>query len=358
MTNEIPDNTYNGRVIVGGELKKQSEATPECLVCQHLVKELEKKLDNNHSREQIKKILDHVCDKVKDNLKDKCVSFMEKHEEQIIDLVMKGTQPKELCIALGFCAFATRRATLELVMEEDSMMPVIEDLDIDEAISIDFIAVPARKHSPLRRLPLTNQWLDRERQPPNVRANEGCILCEFVMTKLEADMGNKKTQDEIRKAVENICTVMPKSVRAPCTKFIDNYTELILTLLATTPPAKICEQLKLCTPPKLEDEIHSAAMKEVSNDVLECAVCQGAVTVIDKLLEDPNFDRDLEKVVKSTCTIAPKLYKRKCSELVESYGPSIINMLLVKMNPQKVCEEISLCFANEVSSFVQINDGE
>lgn len=99
-------------------------------------------------------------------------------------------------------------------------------------------------------------------------------------------------------------------------------------------------------------------MEEAKNDVLECAVCQGCVTVIDRMLEDPNFDRDLEKVVEKTCAVAPKLYKSKCSEMVHSYGPSIINMLLTKAQPEKVCEEISLCFPNEYSTFVQINDGE
>lgn len=116
MDNEIPDNTYNGRVVVMGELKLKD--TPECLVCQHLVKELEKKVDT-HSREQIKKVLDHACDKIKESLKPKCDAFIKKHEDQIIDLVMKGTQPKEICTALGFCILAGRdREVIEDVMEQ------------------------------------------------------------------------------------------------------------------------------------------------------------------------------------------------------------------------------------------------
>lgn len=365
MDNEIPDNTYNGRVVVMGHMKPTVTSTPECIVCQHMVKELEKKLDDKKSRDQIKKVLDHACDKVKEALKDKCIAFIDKHEDQIIELVMKGVQPKELCIALGFCMIsekATReRETLEDVFDQ-MFNPVDADLDIDEAFSIDFISLPVVT-SNTGRVPVVDKERENkvlpkmmeQRRPGNVRSNEGCVLCEFVMTKLEADLNNKSTQAEIRHAVENVCHVMPKSVRGPCTKFVDNYADLIVTLLATTPPAKICQQMRMCTPPAIETE---KVVAEVSNDVLECAVCQGAVTVIDRMLEDPNFDKDLEKVVEKTCAVAPRLYKSKCAEMVRAYGPSMINMLLAKAQPEKVCEEIKLCFPNEYSTFVQINDGK
>lgn len=365
MNNEIPDNTFNGRVVVMGHMNPKAEkSTPQCLVCERVVKELEKKLDDNHSREKIKEILDHVCDKVKQDFKSKCVDFMEKHEEQIIELVMKGAQPKELCIALGFCSIIKEREMLESVFDE-MFNPSDADLEIDEAISIDFISIPAGPSS-LGRISLMNKMMEQSqkqrqqqmietRTPPKVNGDQNCVMCEFIMTKLEQDLNKHATQEQIKKAVENVCTVLPKNVRAPCTKFVDNYAELVITLLATTPPAKICEQLKMCTPPKATVP---EVVKEVNNDVLECAVCQGAVTVIDRLLEDPDFDRNLEEAVEKTCSVAPKLYMAKCHELVRSYGPSIINMLLAKAQPEKVCEQLSLCFPNEYSSFVQFNDGE
>lgn len=358
MENEIPDNTVNGRVVVMGHLKPPSSvSTPECLVCQELVKELEKKLDDKHSREQIKKVLDHVCDKVKEAMKDKCVAFINAHEEQIINLVMKGVSPKELCVALGFCMISSERETIEDVFDR-VFNPVVDDLDIDEAFSIDFISIPAGPSS-VGRISLTNQEREKEkqqvienRQPPKVRANEGCVLCEFIMTKLEADMKNKKTQEEIKHVVENVCIGFPKTIRSKCTKFIDQYSDMIVMLLTTVPPAEVCQEIKMCTPPTEE------VVQQVSNDVLECAVCQGAVTVIDRLLEDPNFDRDAEKVVEKTCSVAPKLYKSKCAEMVAAYTPTIINQLLLNAQPEKVCETIHLCFPNEVSMFLQINDGE
>lgn len=361
MENTIPDNTVNGRVVVMGHMKP-SVSTPECLACQELVKVLEKKLDDKHSREQIKKILDHVCDEVKQKLKDQCIAFMAKHEDQIIDLVMKGVSPKELCTALGFCFFhnAARDNAIESMFERafDPMTTTTEDHDdsagSDEAFSIDFISIPAGPLS-LGRISLTNgepQKVVESRQPPAVLGNQNCIMCEFVMTKLEASLNSKATQEEIKKAVEGVCSAMPKSVKAPCTKFVDSYAELIVTLLATTPPAKICQEIKMCKAPAQE------VLQLAKDDVFECAVCQGAVTVVDRMLEDPKFDRDLEKVVERTCAVAPKLYKPKCAEMVSSYAPSIINMLLANAQPEKVCEEIGLCFPNEVSTFIQINEGE
>ena len=337
VSNEIPDNTYNGRVVVAGHLKKE-KALPQCELCKQMMKELEKHLNDKKSREQIEQALERVCHAFKTPVRAKCTSFMDKHADQIVDLIMKGMMPKEICTALGFCAF----------IEPPSQF---EEFDMD-SFSIDFISIPAGP-SPMGRISLLNKQLEEKRTPPKVQANEGCVLCEFVMTKLEADLKDKTTQDEIKKAVENICTKMPKSVRAPCGKFVDNYSELIITLLTTMPPAKICEEIKMCVPPKTQEVVEA-----VSNDVLECAVCQGAVTIIDRLLEDPNFDRNLEQAVEKTCQVAPRIYKKKCAELVSSYGPSIINMLLANAQPEKVCEEIQLCFPNEYSTFVQINDGE
>lgn len=229
-------------------------------------------------------------------------------------------------------------------------------MDIDEAISIDFISIPAGMGS-MGRIELVNKEIEDQRIPPKVQNDQECVMCEFLMTKLEADLNNKSTQDEIRTALEGICSKIPKTLSAKCTKFVDGYAEMVISLLATTPPAKICQELQLCKPPAAEMEL-AEVMDRHDREVFECAVCQGSVSMIDHMLEDPKFDRDLETVVERTCAIAPMKYKKPCKELIESYGPTMINMLLAKANPEKVCEEIQLCFPNEYSTFVKINEGE
>lgn len=183
-------------------------------------------------------------------------------------------------------------------------------MDIDEAISIDFISFPAA--SPHERFQVINKFPDFQVEAPEEIKpvnDQTCILCEFIMAKLEKDLNNKTTQDEIRHVVEQACVKMPKTIAKTCTQFVDNYAEMLITLLATTPPAKICAEMKCCVPPK--EENIGDLMVESKNDVVECAICQSAVIFVDKLLEDPDFDRNIEQVVEKTCKVAPKLYINK-----------------------------------------------
>lgn len=86
-----------------------------------------------------------------------------------------------------------------------------------------------------------------------------CVLCEFLMKQLEAELKDKKTDAEIEHAVKSICHVMPKTINAQCSKFVDQYAELVIQLLATTPPKAICSNMMLCsaTPPREESKSNS-----------------------------------------------------------------------------------------------------
>lgn len=66
------------------------------------------------------------------------------------------------------------------------------------------------------------------------------------MKQLEVELKNKKTQEEIENAVKNICKIMPKTINAQCSKFVDQYAGLIIQLLATTPPKELCSNMMLC----------------------------------------------------------------------------------------------------------------
>jgi saposin len=77
--------------------------TPECLVCQEMVKEVEKRIVNKKSRADIKNALEHACDRLK-KAKAKCEQYIEEHGDQIVDLLLQQLSPKEICRDLQFCA--------------------------------------------------------------------------------------------------------------------------------------------------------------------------------------------------------------------------------------------------------------
>lgn len=44
-------------------------------------------------------------------------------------------------------------------------------------------------------------------------------------------------------------------------------------------------------------------------DVRKCAVCEAAVDIMDKVLENPNVDHTLEHVLEKTCRALPASYE-------------------------------------------------
>lgn len=66
------------------------------------------------------------------------------------------------------------------------------------------------------------------------------------MNQLEKELKDKTTQDEIKQAVEGVCKILPNSISKDCDKFMEQYANLIISLLATTPPKEICRQMMLC----------------------------------------------------------------------------------------------------------------
>ncbi|CRK89044.1 CLUMA_CG002523, isoform B [Clunio marinus] len=229
-TNEIPDYTINGQPINAQEI----EESGECMLCVEVVGGAENKIRKGMKKEQIESILLRECSKFR-AYEDVCDGFVKKNVDKIIELLANEMSPKQVCQQLSLCAKKP------------------QDLEIDEAIIVNVFAVPSYPHSKLVRVPL--QKNEVKKSVPPVADDPQCVVCEFVMTKLEAELKDKKTRDEIRTAVENICTKMPKSISKQCTKFVEEYADLIITLVDTVPPKEICQQMGLCPIQKKEQRL-------------------------------------------------------------------------------------------------------
>lgn len=74
-----------------------------------------------------------------------------------------------------------------------------------------------------------------------------CVLCQLVMTKLEAQLKDHKTEAELESVLQGICKkAVPAKHKAQCEKFIAEYTQLIIALVDTVPPKELCGQINLC----------------------------------------------------------------------------------------------------------------
>ncbi|XP_055637082.1 uncharacterized protein LOC129775888 isoform X2 [Toxorhynchites rutilus septentrionalis] len=318
-TNEIPDITVNGQITVDHE---PTVITPECLVCEEMVKAVEKRVRNKKSKEQIKDALEHACDRLK-KYKTKCERYIDAHSDQIVDLLMKQLSPKEICRDLGFC-----------IAKE------IDELEVDEAL-LDYVVEPAVVETTIVDLE-TKKPGDAASQPPQ------CAICEFVMIKLESELSDKKTDQNIENIVRSVCSKMPNTVSKQCSNLIDEYGEFIIKFLATIPPQEICKKLSLCWKELQE-------LENVNAEVVECAVCQGATEAIEGMLrQDSSFSSDLMKHVDKICNNLPAHYYQRCDTLVSVYGVSMMRQLKNHVEKEQVCVNMGLC--GNTSGYVRFED--
>lgn len=203
-------------------------AAPECILCEQVVKEVVKRVNNHKSRDDIKNALEHACERLY-KIQNKCTDFIDKHGDLIVDLIMKELTPKAICRELGFC----------LLQKLD------DEMETDEAFQFPVFIVPSK---PIYRnddiiQPYDSTDID---QP---RSDTSCVVCQTVVAQLEKELKDKKTQAEIENTIKNICHSLPKKFNAECSKFVDDYATLIINLIDTTPPKELCGQMNLCAPP-------------------------------------------------------------------------------------------------------------
>lgn len=229
-TNEIPDFTVNGQPINAME----TIGSGECMLCVEVIGGAEAKISKGMKKEQVEQILLRECSRFR-AYEGVCDGFVTKNTDKIIELLAQELSPKQVCQKLSLC----------------SKNP--QDLEIDEAIIVNVVAVPSFPTT----VPL--QKKEKAQVAAPVYDDPQCVVCEFVMTKLEDELKDKTTRDEIRAAVESVCTTMPKSISKQCTKFVEQYADLIITLIDTVPPKQICAQMGLCPATKKEAHLLGAS---------------------------------------------------------------------------------------------------
>lgn len=232
-TNEIPDFTVNGQPINA----KESIGSGECMLCVEVIGGAEGKIAKDMKKEQVEQILLRECSRFR-AYEGICDNFVKKNTDEIVKLLAQQLSPKQICQQLELCATKA------------------QDLEIDEAIIVNVVAIPSFPQK-LARVPVTK--IDTQQVSVPVADDPQCVVCEFVMAKLEDELKDKATRDEIRTAVLNICSAMPKSVSKQCTKFINQYADLIIELIDTLPPKQICSQMGLCPAQKKQAHLLGAS---------------------------------------------------------------------------------------------------
>ena len=263
-----------------------------CTICEFAISKVEQELQANATEAEIIATVEKICDILPATVKDQCKTLIESEGPQIINLLISKANPETICTAIGLCTNASL------------VVPVVESV----------APVNAPEAGPL------------------------CTICEFVISKVEAELGNNSTEAQIIAAIEKVCSILPKTVASECKQLIDQLgPEIINLLINKAAPEVICTAIHACTGSKLP------RVQQGVSDKPYCQVCEQVMTYVQSLLKQNSTVEEVEQLIDNICDYLPGSYQNQCKDLVDQYAPQIIAQLAEKVNPDQICAEIQLC---------------
>lgn len=250
---------------------------PQCELCKEIIKIVEQRVMNTKSKDEIRRELEMVCGRL-NKFADKCVAFVDKYSDRIVDLIEKELEPQEVCRELTFCV---AKDNFEL-----------QDYDVSLDIFMSGWSKPAEE----------------------ILTAPQCVMCEFVMSKLETELNDTKVDANIKNTLRTICSHLPSTVGRSCKQFIDYYFDMIIVLIETIPPSDICAEIKLCHVQSYDESVVRQMVESIQHDVFKCAMCKGVVESIDTIIEDPQADTNLMNFEEKICEKFAGQYKYKVSD--------------------------------------------
>ncbi|XP_063704417.1 prosaposin isoform X2 [Culicoides brevitarsis] len=308
-SNEIYEKIING-IMVEKTINIPLNSTPQCLLCQEIVKDVEKNVIDKNSTYEIKKALKEACTKIPKKARSKCEEYVEKHGNQIAELIMKELSPKEICRDVQLCS-------------------QLRDINSKDWKSDATVRVKVFSDSP---------YSTKDKQ-----SSQTCIICEILVARIDKNLKKPTTQEEVKKYLNNVCNVLPIN-KKECLEFVNNYLTLLMQALESIPPKKICKEIKVCP------------VTEATEEIMECALCEGAIGSFTSLVKIEKQDnKDLMIVLKKSCQHLPARFYENCQKLLKVYGISIIEQLRQNPESHNICIEIGKCYRYQTAGFVNMN---
>jgi len=275
----------------------------ECEFCSKVVKHWVDKYASDASLAEFKSILDGICDKLDSKNSAHCKNIVDNYYMPVFEYI-RHVDPHLVCSFIGLCG---NKGFFQ----------------VDESIPINTLLTPAQT---VPMVPLTNAL-------QTVTSNEKptCVVCEYIMNKLQSFMKDTKNEDEIKEYLDSVCEVMPSSLRKKCDDLVDAYEPLIVQLLVDElSPTEVCQEIKLCDKPQVEQKS-------------SCATCQFVADELFAILSNKEDENMVRNVLDSICYRLPSVIDQPCENFVDKYANMVMEVISTSLTPDQLCQAIDLC---------------
>lgn len=350
------------------------QASVECVLCEFVMKEVDNILKGNTTEAAVTAALEKVCDILPKTIRTECEDLVKQYAPEIIDLLINGLNPQQVCTALKLCTstrLTSPEASVECILCEFVLKEVDSILDgntteaaVEAALDKVCDLLPSTIRSACEDLvkeyaPEIIQLIVNGLDPQEVctkiglctstrltspKADVECVLCEFVMKELDSLLTKNSTEEEIEAALEKVCTLLPQTVQKDCDLFMEQYTpDLLQFLVKELDPQAVCTAIKLCTSskPRLP-----TVPKSVKGGPL-CIICEYVIKELDSMLDGNRTKAAVENALDKVCSIMPSSVRDECVKFVDKYTPEILSLLLNGAAPKALCTLLHLCLFSE-----------
>lgn len=316
-----------------------------CALCEQLVKHLRDVLVANTTESEFKQVLEGFC-KQSRGFKDECISIVDQYYHVIYSTLVNNLDANGTCFLIGVCPKG-----LDLTADAPIMplLPVIAPAEV--VITMKKLGANEPKFSQQQildmQLPI-DHLMGAANPNELVEGGELCTLCEYMLHFIQESLATPATDDEIKHAVEGICTKLPHGVASQCRNFVEMYGDAVIALLIQgLNPRNVCPTMKMC-PSNIEKQedievFHPVALNHGEQDKPTCPLCLFAVEQAQAKIRDNKSKDNIKKVLDGLCSHLPSKLRVECVDFVETYSNELIDMLITDFKPEEICVQLKLC---------------
>ncbi|KAL9985000.1 hypothetical protein ACROYT_G007351 [Oculina patagonica] len=293
-----------------------------CDICKTLVPLAKDFLAKNSTQTEVITLAEEACEDIAGPYASMCKTLVDQYEPVLWNSVLEMlSDPQQVCTSLGLC---------------NSKKAVKVDAKLITS------SVPLKKHLKTIIAPVLAAAKPAVLKSKPYKASPECVLCEFVMDKLDSILKENATEEEIKEALDKVCSYLPSAISSECQQFVDQYAEAILEILAQElDPKMVCSALGLCTSGEQQTaKQRTKILVPGSNET--CEICETLMTYLKNLLADNATQQEILKLLEEGCSLLPSQLSSECNAIVSEYGPVILD-LIAQSDPHTLCEEIGLC---------------
>ncbi|XP_020017808.1 prosaposin [Castor canadensis] len=330
-----------------------------CDICKQVVTAAGDMLKDNATEEEILSYLEKTCDWLRNpSLSASCKEAVDSYLPVILDMI-KGemSHPGEVCSALNLCQ-SLQKHLAELNHQKQLEANKIPEVDVTGMVA-PFMA----------NIPLLLYPQDGAQSQPQPKANgDVCQDCVHMVTDIQTAVRTNSTfvQGLVEHAKEE-CDRLGPGMADMCKNYISQYSEIAVQMMMHMQPKEICVLIGFCdevkevpmqtlVPARVAAENVIPALELV--DPLEeqlvtaqfgvfCKACEYVVKKVVDLVVNNSTEEKIIHALDVVCSKLPQSVSGVCQEVVDTYGPSILSLLLQELSPDLVCREISLCSSSK-----------